>query len=404
MRILYLAQRVPFPPHRGDKIATYHHIRHLARHHEVAVACLADGEEDLANVAGLESLVCSVDAVPVSRKRARMRALAALAAGTPLTLAYFNEPELRRRVKMRLSERRFDAIVVYSSGVGQFVEEFDYIPRIMVFSDLDSLKWQQYAQSAGVPWRWIYRLEARRLGRYENRLAATFDRSLVCTHRELADCRKLMPGAAIDYMGNGVDLEYFRPLPVDRQANALVFTGIMDYLPNVDGVVWFCQEILPRIRQEVPETTFTICGARPEPRVRALERIPGVTVTGPVPDVRPYVAGASVCVIPLRLGRGVQNKLLEAMAMGLPTVATTVAHGGIVASRETDLMVADDAEAFAGSVVRLLRDAELRTRMGRAARAAMERHYSWDEQLSTLDGILASLTGDPTRAAAVAVS
>jgi sugar transferase (PEP-CTERM/EpsH1 system associated) len=392
MRVLFLGQRVPYPPDRGDKITTYHEIRHLARTHEVAVACLADGADDLKNVEGLRPFVSSIDAVPLSLRRARLRALAALATGTPLTVAYFNERELHRRVAARMEEAPFDVIIVYSSGMAQFVEPYAGVPRIMQFADLDSLKWQQYAASTLPPKRWVYALESRRLLRYERRLAAEFSHSLVCTSREVRDFRALIPGTPVSCVCNGVDLEYFRPMSVPRQENSLVFTGVMDYFPNVEGVIWFCKEVFPRIRREVPKATFTICGSRPNAAVQALGALDGVTVTGRVPDVRPYLARSSACVVPLRIARGIQNKLLEAMAMGLPTVACTAAFEGLEAERSRHLLVADDPAEFAGHVLRLLGDAELRDRMGREARACVERTYSWDAQLGRLDEIIAAVT------------
>jgi sugar transferase (PEP-CTERM/EpsH1 system associated) len=388
MRILYLAQRVPYPPDRGDKIATYHHIRHLARQHEVAVACLADGEADLANVAPLSTMVESVDAVVLSGARGRMRALAALAGKLPLTLAYFGEPELHARVRELVRAGRFDAIVIYSSGMAQFAEAVTGVPRVMVFSDLDSMKWRQYADNVPPPMGWVYGLEARRLLRYERYLAVNFEHSVVCTAPELEDCRRLMPGAQVSCVSNGVDIEYFRPADRPVRSHALVFTGVMDYLPNVDGVAWFSEQVLPIVRAHVPDVTFTICGARPSPRVRALARVPGVTVTGRVPDVRPYLAAADACIVPLRIARGIQNKLLEAMAMGLPTVATTAAFLGVDAEPGADLLVADGTAEFAGAVTRLLEDDDLRLRMGRAARAAIERRYAWEATLGGLDRVL----------------
>jgi sugar transferase (PEP-CTERM/EpsH1 system associated) len=392
MRILYLCQRVPYPPNRGDKIATYHHIRHLARNHDVAVGCLADGEEDLANVSEIANFLTSVDAVLLSRRRGRLRTLAALATRTPLTLAYFNEPELRWCIRQRMAASRFDAVVIYSSGMAQFVEESGGVPRVMFFSDLDSLKWRQYAENVGLPMRWVYNREARRLLRYERHVAATFEHSLVCSLRELEDCRRLLPEARVSCVSNGVDLEYFRPTGQPKRKNSLVFTGVMDYLPNVDGVAWFCNEVLPFIRAQVPDVTFTICGSRPTLRVQTLQRIGGVEVTGSVPDVRPFLAEASVCVVPLRLGRGIQNKLLEAMAMGVPTVSTTVAFAGVEARRGTDLMVADETKEFAAHVVRLLRDEKLRAHMGQSARAAMKKSYSWEARLTDLDPVIESVT------------
>ena len=392
MRILVLAQRVPYPPNRGDKIPAYHYIRHLAQHHEVNVACLADGPDDLVNVKGLEPLVKSVDAVPLSRTGRRVRALAALLGRRPLTVAYFDEPELRRQVRARVAREAIDLAIVFGSGMTSYVEEFADLPRIVQFVDLDSLKWQDYAAATYPPQRWVYATEARRLLGYERHLAATFAHSLVCSTRELEAFRRLIPDAPVRCIRNGVDLDYFRPRHVVKTANALVFTGVMNYLPNVDGVDWFCREILPLIQQQVPNTTFTICGSAPSPKVKALAKLPGVSVTGAVPDVRTYLARSSVGVVPLRIARGIQNKLLEAMAMGLPAVATTSAWRGIEAKDGRDLLVADEPAAFAAAVVQLLQDQRLRQTMGQAARETMETHYRWEHTLAQLDEVCALAT------------
>jgi sugar transferase (PEP-CTERM/EpsH1 system associated) len=388
MRILFLAQRVPYPPHRGDKIATYHYVRHLARRHEVAVACLADGRADLDNVAGLKPLARSVDAVVCSPARRRIRALAALAGDRPLTVAYFDEAELHARVQARLATEHFDVALVYGSGVAQYVQRFPHLPRVIQFSDLDSRKWRQYADAARRPRRWVYSAEAQRLLRYERHLAATFTRSLVCTDAELTDFRRLIPDVSAEVVRNGVDLDRFRPSRGAKIRHSLVFTGVMNYLPNVDGVVWFCREILPLIRKAVPDVTFTICGSAPTPEVVALGQLPGVDVTGAVPDTATYLGRAAAVVVPLRIARGVQNKLLEAMAAGLPAVATSAASTGVEGVAGRDLFVADDPAGFASVVVRLLRDDRLRDEIGRAARAAVEANYSWDRTLTRLEDIL----------------
>jgi sugar transferase (PEP-CTERM/EpsH1 system associated) len=400
MRILLVSQRVPYPPNRGDKIATYHYVRHLARRHEVSVACLADGKRDLDNVAGLAPLVRSVDAIVCSPTRRRVRALAALATGRPLTVAYFDEPELHARVRARLAAEHFDAALVYGSGVAQYVEPFRRLPRVIQFSDLDSLKWRQYAAAARPPKGWVYAAESRRLLAYERHLAATFARSLVCTDAELADFRRLIPGVRGEVVRNGVDLDRFRSTGGERDPFNLVFTGVMDYLPNVDGVTWFCREVWPRIRAAEPCVTFTICGSSPTRDVKALGRLPGVTVTGAVPAVAPYLQRAGIAVVPLRIARGVQNKLLEAMAAGLPAVATTAARTGVVAQDGRDLFAADDPGDFAAAVVRLVRGRVLRETVGRAGRAVVEASYSWDRTLVRLEEVLAEVaTGGAAPAA-----
>jgi sugar transferase (PEP-CTERM/EpsH1 system associated) len=309
-----------------------------------------------------------------------------------LTVAYFNEPELHRRVAARMKAHSFDAIVVFSSGMAQFVEVYSNVPRIMQFADLDSLKWQQYAARLRPPKRWVYALEARRLLRYERCLATKFSHSLVCTPRELRDFEQLIPGAAVTCVSNGVDLEFFKPMELPKDPKSLVFTGVMDYYPNVSGVVWFCREVFPLLRQQVPGVTFTICGSRPNAAVQELGRLPGVMVTGRVPDVRPYLARASVGVVPLHVARGIQNKLLEAMSMGLPTVATTAAFDGVEAEQDRHVLVADTALSFADAVVRLLNDGGLRQRLGQAARAWVEANYRWETQLSRLDKVLTAVT------------
>jgi polysaccharide biosynthesis protein PslH len=392
VRILFLAQRVPYPPNRGDKIPTYHYVRHLAQKHEVTVACLADGQNDLANADGLRSLVHAVDAVTLSISRARLRAVSALAGCRPLTVAYFDEPELRDRVEQRIKGGQVDAAVVFSSGMAQFVEAFDDLPRIIQFADLDSQKWLQYGAMSRPPRSWVYRSEWKRLLRYERHIAGTFTHSLVCAPRESDDFRRLIPEAEVECLPNGVDLDYFQPQPdVDRVPNSLVFTGVMNYRPNIDGVTWFCRDVLPRIREQVPDVTFTICGSSPDRSVRALTNEPGVTVTGAVDDVRRYLAKSTVAVVPLRIARGIQNKLLEAMAMGLPTVATQAARAGIDAQAGRDLLVADDATEFAAAVVKLLSDHTTRQMISRSGRAAVEAGYRWDHTLNRLDDIVTSV-------------
>jgi sugar transferase (PEP-CTERM/EpsH1 system associated) len=310
-----------------------------------------------------------------------------------LTLAYFNESALHDRVRRLVRSQPFDLILAYSSGMAQYVEQFDNVPRIMQFADLDSVKWRLYATHCPPPRRWIYALEARRLHQYERTIATTFSHSLLCTRQEVDDFRRTIPEGRVSLVSNGVDLKYFRPSDDAKDPSSLVFVGMLDYLPNIDGVSWFCREILPLIQDQVPEATLTICGARPRPVVKELGRLPGVVITGAVPDVRPYLRRASVCVVPLRIARGIQNKVLEAMAMGLPVVTTSATFKGVEAVCDRDLRVADEPREFASEVVRLLRDDRLRREMGQSARGAMERHYSWGRCHSQLDAVIASVTG-----------
>ncbi|MFZ3238604.1 MAG: TIGR03087 family PEP-CTERM/XrtA system glycosyltransferase [Stellaceae bacterium] len=399
MRIFFVCQRVPFPPDRGDKIATFHEIRHLSTKHEVHVFCLADGADDLANIPGMDNLAASVTAVPVTRLRSRLRSLTALGAGRPLSVAAFDEAALHEAIIRRFDEARPDLIIVFSCNVAQYAEHFAGVPRIMQFHDLDSLKWGQYAERTRFPLRWVYRTEADRLLAYERSIARRFSHALVCTAGERHDFERLFPGLGVSLVGNGVDLDHFRSCGVKKRAGAMVFTGVMDYFPNVDAVTWFCERILPAVQSQIPEASLTICGNRPNTAVTRLAKRPGVTVTGRVPDTRPFLDAAEVFVAPLRVARGVQNKVLEALAMGLPCVASGAAWRGTVIPEGDGILVTDAAAEFAEHVVKLLNDPALRTEMAVKARAAVETNYRWADQMAALDRVIAGVTATPPKPA-----
>jgi sugar transferase (PEP-CTERM/EpsH1 system associated) len=392
MRIFFICQRVPYPPDRGDKIATYNIIRHLSKRHEIHVFCLADGMADLANVARIKDSVASVTAVPVSSVGGKLRALLAIFAGGPLSVAAFNKKRLHQAIKRRYADARPDAVMVYSSNAAQYAEHFTDVPRIMHFSDLDSLKWGQYAERSGLIFSWVYRLEQQRLLAYERHIAQTFTHSLVCTEAERLDFERLIPGPPVSLLANGVDLEFFRPLGTAKRPACIVFTGVMDYQPNVDAVQWFCSEILPLVQREVPAAIFVICGSRPLPSVLRLADLPGVTVTGRVPDTRPYLDAAEVFVAPLRMARGVQNKVLEALAMGLPCVSSMAAWRGTVIPSGEGIVATDEPLEFARWVVQLLGDPGYREQMAVKARHAAEYYYAWDAQMLHLDQVIEAVT------------
>jgi sugar transferase (PEP-CTERM/EpsH1 system associated) len=400
MRIFFICQRVPFPPDRGDKITTYNEIRHLSTKHEVHVFCLADGTPDLDNIPGLRRYAKSVTAVPVGWA-SKLRALNAMLAGKPLSVAAFNEAKLHDAVTRKFAELQPDLIIVYSCNVAQYAEHFPRVPRIMQFAELDSSRWGQFARRSRLPMRWVYALEERRFFAYERHIARAFSHALVCTRAEQRDFERLIPGVPVSLVGNGVDLDYFRSSGVAKQPGSIVFTGVMDYFPNVDAVVWFCDKILPIVQQKIPEAGLTICGSRPLAAVRRLAERRGVTVTGRVPDTRPHLDEAEVFVAPMRMARGIQNKLLEALAMGLPCVASTAAATGTVVQDGAGILAADDPEEFAGHVVRLLRDGAFRAAMAGKARAAVEANYRWDAQLACLDQVIAAVS--PCRGFSVAL-
>ncbi len=390
MRIFYICRRVPFPPDRGDKIAAFNAIRHLAARHEVHVFCLGDGVQDLANISGLQAYAKSVSAAPVDEFTIKLRALAALVTGQPLSVAALNESNLHDAIQKKFTELRPDLIIVYSCNMAQFAEHFPNVPRIMHFGDLDSLKWPQYAERSSIPLNWIYAIEARRLLGYERHIAQIFSHALVHTEIEKDDFERLIPGIPVAVVGNGVDLDYFRSAGEAKKPALMVFTGVMEYRPNIDAVVWFCDEILPIVQMEIPAANFTICGSRPALAVRRLAKRRGVRVTGWVADARLYLDRAEIFVAPLRMARGVQNKLLEALAMGLPCVASTAAWSGTTVADGQGILATDEPREFARHVIDLLGDSDGRAEMARRARAAAVANYRWEVQLACLDQVIAA--------------
>jgi sugar transferase (PEP-CTERM/EpsH1 system associated) len=403
VNILYLAHRIPYPPDKGDKIRSYHQLRFLSARHRIQLVCFADERRDLAHADVLREFCASVDVVYRSPRAARLLGLKGLLDGRAISVAAFDSGAIRRIASQRL--RDADAVIAFSSVMAQYVPEADGTPRVIDFVDADSEKWRLYASRSRWPGSWVYAREAERLGRFEADSARAWDHSLFVSEREARVLRERAPGVPVSVIGMGVDLGVFTRPPrhagngagngAPRDAAAagpsLVFTGMMDYFPNVDGVRFFAEEVLPIVRAAVPEARFTIVGRRPAPAVRRLAAQPGVEVTGAVPDVRPYLASADVAVVPLRVSRGLQSKMLEAMAMELPVVATTPAFEGLNAPQGVGIEVADDPRAFADRVIALLRDPARRSEAGRRARAYVEAHHRWADLGAALEALLEGL-------------
>jgi hypothetical protein len=262
------------------------------------------------------------------------------------------------------------------------------VPKIMDFCDMDSQKWLAYRKQTRFPKSLGYWLEGMKLVRVEQRLAEDFDCSTCATPAELASLGEIAPGATGDWFPNGVDLEFFHPQAGEYDANQICFVGRMDYFPNVQAMTAFVREVLPLIRAERPRCKLAIVGAAPTAEARALAEAEGVTVTGSVPDVRPYFAASACSVAPLVVARGTQNKILESLAMGVPVVASDLAARGLDAVPGEHLLAADGPPAMAAAVLRLMSDADERRRLALAGRARMESHHSWAGAMAKLDRII----------------
>ena len=394
--ILFLVHRAPWPPDRGDRIRSWHMFEALAKLAPVHVAALADNADDAAIAHGKMAPLCKSLAIEV-RSVSRPFALAqAILRREPVSNRLFKNAALARHVDALVRAGGITHIVGFSGQMAQYLPAGFDGPVLMDFVDVDSAKFATYAeQDRRQPLHWVHAREARVLGAYEAAVARQVDASLFVSEAEAAlfRTRSELGADKVRAVENGIDTDRFDPAltfdAVDSGEGPLaVFTGQMDYRPNIDAVRWFAAEVLPQVRQQHPAARFAIVGRAPTDEVRALASLPGVIVTGEVPDVRPWLAAADAVVAPLLLARGVQNKLLEAMAMARPVVASAAAAEGIDAAAGQHLLVADDAASMAAAVGSLFDDRAAAARMGQAARAQMIARYGWDARLAPLGALL----------------
>ncbi|MCW5661943.1 MAG: TIGR03087 family PEP-CTERM/XrtA system glycosyltransferase [Burkholderiaceae bacterium] len=391
-RILFLAHRLPYPPDKGDKVRSFHLLKHLTQQHEVHLGTFVDDPADTAHLSIVRSMCAGLHAPLLSPRIARLRSLAGLISREPLTLAYYRDDSMRRWVEDTTRRLRFDAAMVFSSAMAQFAAAG--LPTFVDFVDVDSAKWTEYGARQRWPLSWIYQREGRLLLEYERRLAKQARGAYLVTKKEVALFESLAPDCAgmTRAVSNGVDAEYFvvdtaRPTPFAPSELPVVFTGVMDYWPNVDAVKWFAAEALPALRRRWPGLRFHVVGRNPTPAVRALVG-QGVNVTGAVPDVRPFLQHAAVVVAPLRLARGVQNKILEAMAMERPVVAASQCLDAIDAVSGRDAVSADSGEDYVAAISGLLESPRIASAIGASARDFVVSRYSWSARLRELDAEL----------------
>ncbi len=396
--LLFLCHRFPYPPDKGDKIRSFHILRFLSERYRVFLGAFVDDERDWEHAPKLKCWCEESKLLRLAPHRARLRSLIGLVRGEPMTLPYYRSAEMAEWVDEVVRREGLSRILVFSSSMAQYAMDPELAPlmRVIDFVDVDSDKWGQYAERKFGPERWLYRREGRRLLAYERTVASQFRRSFFVSAAEAALFRSLAPEAAqrVDVFSNGVDPKRFSPAldlptPYGPDEQALVFTGAMDYWPNADAAVWFAEAVFPQVRARRPKACFYIVGRNPTPAVRRLAHGPGVVVTGAIPDVRPHVRHAVASVAPLRVARGIQNKVLEAMAMAKVVIATPAALEGIDAVVGREVLVADGAETFATQTLLALGGGL--SELGQSARERVMQDFSWDAQLPRL---VAALEGE----------
>jgi sugar transferase (PEP-CTERM/EpsH1 system associated) len=393
MRILWLNAGLLLPLDKGGKLRTWHLMRHLARRHEITYASFRDPNEPRPQLDGMLEVCARLETVPrrdTVKRSLRFYAHAAryLIDSQPYAVAKYRSPEYAEMVSSLLASGRFDVLVC------DFLPPLVNLPRrlpcpaVLFTHNVEAEIWRRHADVAGGLSRALLRTQWRRMDRFEREAMKRFGLVLAVSDADRETLERLYsPAAPVVVVPTGVDTRFFTPAAAPTARGRLVFTGSMDWLPNEDGVVWFCRDVLPAIRREEPDATLTIVGRAPTPAVRRLSETPGVEVTGRVEDVRAHIAAASVYVVPLRIGGGTRLKIFEAMSMGKATVTTAIGAEGLPVTPGEHLLVAadNDAMAFASAVVRLLRDAGLRRRMGDSARQLVVERYDWETAATALD-------------------
>lgn len=392
--LIYLVHRIPYPPNKGDKIRSFHLLRHLATRHRVMLGCFVDDPQDRAHEAELARYTAERCVIPLAPRVAKLRSLAALARGEALSLAYYRSAALRRWVAEVTARHGITRAVVFSAVMAEPLMDLPGVRLVADFCDVDSAKWSQYAAEHRWPAAWIYRREGEKLLAFERAVACRAAACVLATPAEAALFAAQAPEAAekLHAVENGVDTAYFasapgRASPYAPGDAAIVFTGAMDYWPNIDAVVWFAREVLPQLCARHPALRFAIVGMNPAPAVLALAADRRITVTGRVPDVRPWVQHARVVVAPLRVARGIQNKVLEAMAMARPVVCSVAAAEGLRGRAGEEFATADSAADFVAAIESLL-DPAAAEAMGLRARARILADRDWDRNLAAFDALI----------------
>lgn len=398
--LLFLVHRIPYPPNKGDKIRSYHFLKYLASEYAVHLGTFIDDPKDWQYTDKLDGLCASTHYVGLDPLPAKIKSLQGLLTGEALSLPYYRSRDMQDWVDNTIKTQAIDKVLIFSSVMAQFIvpalqhRHEHEIEMIVDFVDVDSDKWRQYAAKKQGIARWVYQRESEYLFAYEKKIAELAKSSVFVSEQEAALFKTLAPtlSAKTGHINNGVDIDYFSPehrfaSPYSADQQVLVFTGAMDYWANVDAVIWFANEVFSQLTTDFPNLSFYIVGSKPSKEVEALAKNKNIVVTGAVDDVRPYAAHATLAVAPLRIARGIQNKVLEAMAMGKHVVSTSAAMEGIPYDATLAVSVADEADAMVKQLTALLRNnpAELSSN---ANRDFVKAQFSWQQNVRQLAALL----------------
>lgn len=395
--LLFLCHRIPFPPNKGDKIRSFNILKWLNQHFDVYLGCFIDDPYDQRYVDELAKHCHQLFYLNQNKNIAKIKGLTSLLSGKPITLPYYFDAKMQCWVDQTINKHGIGKAFIYSSSMAQYCQGDSYqkLTRIIDFVDVDSDKWRQYAEKKSGISKWIFNREYQLLAKYEDKVCQQFDHSLFVSPDEaklFSDRQQAADRAKVAGILNGVDIAFFDPdaqcsqEPLLPATPFISFTGAMDYWANVDAVVWFVEHVWPQIQSARPDVKFVIAGGNPTPQVQALAS-DKIIVTGRVNDVRPFIKKAACVVAPLRIARGIQNKVLEAMSLDKPVVCTSMAMEGINAAESDAVKVEDNPQQFADYCLAYLSANETSTSDLSGNRKWIIEHFTWQQTLQPLTGL-----------------
>ncbi len=390
MKILFIANRFPYPPFRGDKLKIYNLAKRLAKKHELHLITFTEQRSDTQYLPELEPIFSKIEIVHLPKLQSVFNVGWGMLGSAPLQVNYFKSTAFKNTLQELMAANQYDAIHVQHLRMAQYAISYQDRFRILDLPDAFSLYWQR---RKSVPRSFLTRIldniESRRVMKYEKYILSQFNLNLVCSNEDLKFLEEKHHINTIRLLPNGVDTDKFKPMGHDySHAHTLLFTGNMDYDPNVDAVLYFANEVFPKIKQDFPNVKFVIAGQRPIDKVKALDNQNDIQVTGFIPELSEMYNTASVVVAPLRFGAGTQNKVLEAMAMGIPVVCSNIGFEGLGIQDGEGAYMRTDAKSFAAQVVELLKDAQLRESVGKKGVEVIQKNFSWDTVSDTLEQYL----------------
>lgn len=387
MKIFVLVSRIPYPLEKGDKLRAYHQVKELAQRHEVFLCCLSDEAPDETALSHLRSICQRVEVVQLSRKRIAMRMVAALFSSRPFQVHYFFQRAAARMVEKHINDFKPDHIYCQLIRCSEYVKHLFHIPKTLDYMDAFNKGMERLAEKSKGWKKLVWRIESRRLVRYENVIYDYFDLHTIISVQD-RDLIYHPKRKAIAVIPNGVDTAFFARQHPPSNDKVVVFTGNMSYPPNMDTAERLANAIMPRVHQRHPDAQLLLAGASPHPRVSALNHPPKVVVTGWMDDIREGYLKGMVFAAPLRIGTGLQNKLLEAMSMELPCVTSSLANNALGARPNHELLVCDSDEAFADAICTLLENSKLREKFSTHGRSFVEANYSWSKACEKLSDLM----------------